>query len=58
MKNVLIKQKLEDLKKDPKFNKEFVEILLAAYLNKEEGQQTANKIIGVIEKKYVETQKS
>ncbi|MCR4284335.1 MAG: hypothetical protein NUV64_03450 [Parcubacteria group bacterium] len=52
MKEETIKDYLEKLKKEAKSDKEFVELLIVSYNQKEEGSVTADKILAAIEERY------
>ena len=56
MKEETIKGYLEKLKKEVKSDKEFVEILIVSYNQKEEGLVTADKILAAIEERYAKNQ--
>lgn len=58
MKNVALNTFLEDLKKNPLFDKEFVDILTVSHSQAEEGEKIAEKIISIVNKRYVEDQKN
>ncbi len=50
----LIKEKLEQIKKDNKFDPEFTDILLSSYLREETGEDIAKQVIAKIISRYVE----
>lgn len=56
MKEETIRGYLEKLKKEAKSDKEFVELLIASYNQKEEGSVTADKILAAIEERHAKNQ--
>ena len=58
MASELIKKHLEELKSQKKFDENFIDILTEANETSEEGATTANRILELIKKRYVESKKN
>ena len=58
MSSELIKKHLEGLKGKDKFDDGFIDLLSDSNQNSEDGSATAEKIIKLIEKRYVENQQN
>ncbi|EKE13610.1 MAG: hypothetical protein ACD_12C00889G0004 [uncultured bacterium] len=58
MKNELIKQLLENLKNQKKFDEKFIDILFKSNENRETGETTANNILELIKIRYDQTKKN
>lgn len=58
MKNELIKQLLENLKNQKKFDEKFIDILFKSNENRETGETTANNILELIKLRYDQTKKN
>jgi hypothetical protein len=54
MTSEIIKRRLEELKKEGKFDKEFIEVLLTSNETNEDADDTISKITALIGKRYVE----
>lgn len=54
----IIKKHLEEMKNQNKFDAEFVDLLVSSNEDNEEGKETADKILGLIKKRYAENQKN
>ena len=58
MASELIKKHLEELKSQKKFDESFIDVLTEANETSEEGATTANRILELIKKRYVESKKN
>ena len=58
MASELIKKHLEELKSQKKFDEDFIDILTGVNETGEEGATTANLILELIKKRYVESKKN
>jgi hypothetical protein len=58
MASELIKKHLEELKGQKKFDDGFIDLLADSNQNSEEGSTTADKVIELIEKRYVESKQN
>lgn len=58
MSSELIKKHLEELKSQKKFDDGFIDILAEANETSEEDATTANRILDLIKKRYVESKKN
>ena len=56
MANETIKTYLEQLKAKNQFDTEFIDLLISSYETTEEGDDTAEKILSLIEKRYAQDQ--
>lgn len=54
----MIKKHLEELKGQKKFDDGFIDLLADSNQNSEEGSTTADKVIELIEKRYVESKQN
>lgn len=54
----MIKKYLDTLKKEGKYDKEFIDILAVCNKDDEDGEIVAEKILQVINKRYVEDKKN
>lgn len=58
MASELIKKHLEKLKNQKKFDEGFIDILIEANERGEDGTNTADQILDVVKKRYVEDKKN
>lgn len=58
MSSNIIKQHLEEMKKDKELDVEFIQLLSDSNEKNEEGRDTATKILAAIKKRYVESKKN
>lgn len=58
MKDVAINTYLEDLKKNVKYDVEFIELLENSLTSEEEGEKIAQKIITVINNRYAKNKEN
>ena len=58
MASELIKKHLEELKSQKKFDEGFIDLLVDSNQNDEDGSATANRIIELVEKRYVESKQN
>ncbi len=58
MASELIKKHLEELKSQKKFDEGFIDLLADSNQNGEDGSATANRIIELVEKRYVESKQN
>ena len=58
MASELIRKHLEELKTQKKFDEGFIDLLVDSNQNDEDGSATANRIIELVEKRYVESKQN
>ena len=58
MASELIKKHLEELKRQKKFDEGFIDLLIDSSQNEEDGSTTANRIVELVEKRYVENKQN
>ncbi len=58
MSSDLIKKHLEKLKSQKSFDEDFIDLLAESNQNDEDGSVTADKILKLVEKRYVESKEN
>jgi hypothetical protein len=58
MKDEALNTYLKDIKNDPAFDKEFVDLLISTQAQGDEGEKIAEKVIFIVNKRYVKGQKN
>ena len=58
MASELIRKHLEEMKTQKKFDEGFIDLLVDSNQNDEDGSATANRIIELVEKRYVESKQN
>lgn len=58
MANDAINTYLEEIKSDPAFDKDFIDLLISTHGQGIEGEKVAEKIIAIVNKRYVENQEN
>lgn len=58
MSSELIKKHLDELKSQKKFDEGFIDLLADSNQNNEDGATTADKIVELVEKRYVESKQN
>lgn len=58
MSSELIRRHLDELKSKKKFDEGFIDLLVDSNQNNEDGTTTADKIVELVEKRYVESKQN